>query len=36
MPQPPDFPITREEPAYLKTLWLRLAVDHALTGRAAH
>ncbi|MGZ8938818.1 MAG: pseudouridine synthase [Limisphaerales bacterium] len=23
-PQPPDFPITREEPAYLKTVWLRL------------
>ena len=25
VPQPPDFPITREEPAYLKTLWLRIA-----------
>ncbi len=24
-PQPPDFPITREEPAHLKTVWLRLA-----------
>lgn len=24
-PQPPDFPITREEPAYLKTVWLRIA-----------
>jgi 23S rRNA (cytosine1962-C5)-methyltransferase len=24
-PQPPDFPITREEPAYLKTVWLRLS-----------
>jgi 23S rRNA (cytosine1962-C5)-methyltransferase len=23
-PQPPDFPIHREEPAYLKTVWLRL------------
>jgi 23S rRNA (cytosine1962-C5)-methyltransferase len=23
-PQPPDFPVTRAEPAYLKTLWLRL------------
>jgi 23S rRNA (cytosine1962-C5)-methyltransferase len=23
-PQPPDFPIHREEPAYLKTLWLRI------------
>lgn len=23
-PQPPDFPVTREEPAYLKTLWLRI------------
>jgi 23S rRNA (cytosine1962-C5)-methyltransferase len=24
-PQPPDFPITRAEPAYLKTVWLRIA-----------
>ncbi len=24
VPQPPDFPISRVEPAYLKTLWLRL------------
>ena len=24
VPQPPDFPVTRDEPAYLKTLWLRL------------
>jgi len=23
-PQPPDFPIEREEPAYLKTVWLQL------------
>ena len=23
-PQPPDFPITRQEPAYLKTVWLRV------------
>ena len=23
-PQPPDFPIHREEPAYLKTVWLRV------------
>lgn len=23
-PQPPDFPITRDEPAHLKTLWLRV------------
>ncbi len=23
-PQPPDFPVTREQPAYLKTLWLRV------------
>ena len=23
-PQPPDFPVTREEPAYLKTVWLRI------------
>ena len=25
VPQPPDFPISRTEPAYLKTIWLRLA-----------
>jgi 23S rRNA G2069 N7-methylase RlmK/C1962 C5-methylase RlmI len=25
VPQPPDFPVTRDEPAYLKTLWLRVA-----------
>ncbi len=25
VPQPPDFPITRDEPAYLKTVWLRLS-----------
>jgi 23S rRNA (cytosine1962-C5)-methyltransferase len=24
VPQPPDFPISREEPAYLKTIWLRI------------
>jgi 23S rRNA (cytosine1962-C5)-methyltransferase len=24
VPQPPDFPITRSEPAYLKTVWLRM------------
>jgi 23S rRNA (cytosine1962-C5)-methyltransferase len=24
LPQPPDFPITRAEPAYLKTLWARV------------
>ena len=23
-PQPPDFPVTREEPAYLKTVWVRV------------
>ena len=23
-PQPPDFPITKAEPAYLKTLWLKI------------
>ena len=23
-PQPPDFPISRAEPAYLKTVWLRI------------
>jgi len=24
VPQPPDFPMTREEPGYLKTIWLRV------------
>ena len=24
-PQPPDFPISRAEPGYMKTLWLRLS-----------
>jgi 23S rRNA (cytosine1962-C5)-methyltransferase len=24
-PQPPDFPVSRGEPAYLKTLWLRIS-----------
>jgi len=24
IPQPPDFPVTREEPGYLKTLWLKV------------
>jgi 23S rRNA (cytosine1962-C5)-methyltransferase len=23
-PQPPDFPVSREDPAYLKTVWLRI------------
>ena len=25
VPQPPDFPVTREEPAHLKTVWLRIS-----------
>jgi 23S rRNA (cytosine1962-C5)-methyltransferase len=25
VPQPPDFPVSRGEPAYLKTVWLRVA-----------
>ena len=25
VPQPPDFPICRDEPAYLKTVWLRVS-----------
>jgi 23S rRNA (cytosine1962-C5)-methyltransferase len=25
VPQPPDFPISRAEPAYLKTVWMRVA-----------
>jgi hypothetical protein len=24
VPQPPDFPVSRGEPAYLKTVWLRV------------
>ena len=24
-PQPPDFPVSRDEPAYLKTVWLQIA-----------
>jgi 23S rRNA (cytosine1962-C5)-methyltransferase len=26
-PQPPDFPITRQEPGYLKTVWLRISAS---------
>ena len=25
VPQPPDFPITREDPGYLKTVWIRVS-----------
>jgi len=25
VPQPPDFPISREEPAYLKTVWVKVS-----------
>jgi 23S rRNA (cytosine1962-C5)-methyltransferase len=25
VPQPPDFPVIRDEPAYLKTIWLQIA-----------
>ena len=25
VPQPTDFPVSRAEPAYLKTMWLRVA-----------
>jgi 23S rRNA (cytosine1962-C5)-methyltransferase len=25
VPQPPDFPVSRTEPAYLKTIWLKIA-----------
>jgi 23S rRNA (cytosine1962-C5)-methyltransferase len=25
IPQPPDFPITKQDPAYLKTIWLQIA-----------
>jgi 23S rRNA (cytosine1962-C5)-methyltransferase len=25
-PQPPDFPIERDEPGYLKTVWMRVAI----------
>lgn len=27
VPQPPDFPVSREEPAYLKTVWMRVDAD---------
>jgi 23S rRNA (cytosine1962-C5)-methyltransferase len=27
VPQPPDFPVSRAEPAYLKTVWLRIGKD---------
>jgi hypothetical protein len=27
VPQPPDFPVSREEPAYLKTVWIRVDGD---------
>ncbi|MEO8445828.1 MAG: class I SAM-dependent methyltransferase, partial [Gammaproteobacteria bacterium] len=27
VPQPPDFPVSRAEPAYLKTAWLRVGQD---------
>ena len=27
-PQPPDFPVSRDEPAYLKTVWLRVSQVH--------
>ena len=27
-PQPPDFPVSRSEPAYLKTAWLRIRQEH--------
>jgi 23S rRNA (cytosine1962-C5)-methyltransferase len=25
VPQPPDFPVSRAEPAYLKTVWLKVS-----------
>src|SRR5690349_20027414 len=25
VPQPPDFPVTRDQPAYLNTVWMRLS-----------
>lgn len=25
IPQPPDFPVTRDEPAYLKTVWMKIS-----------
>jgi 23S rRNA (cytosine1962-C5)-methyltransferase len=24
VPQPPDFPVSRAEPVYLKTMWMRI------------
>jgi 23S rRNA (cytosine1962-C5)-methyltransferase len=32
VPQPPDFPVSRAEPAYLKTVWLRIAGAHGFSG----
>lgn len=32
VPQPPDFPITRDEPAYLKTVWLRIGPKASSKG----
>jgi 23S rRNA (cytosine1962-C5)-methyltransferase len=32
-PQPPDFPVSRNEPAYLKTVWLRVEQGSSITRR---
>lgn len=33
VPQPPDFPICREQPAYLKTVWMRVGVTKPTKAR---
>jgi 23S rRNA (cytosine1962-C5)-methyltransferase len=30
VPQPPDFPISRTEPAYLKTVWMKIGISKSL------
>jgi 23S rRNA (cytosine1962-C5)-methyltransferase len=34
VPQPPDFPITRAEPAYLKTVWMRITREQPQPSRS--
>lgn len=35
VPQPPDFPISRDEPGYLKTVWMRASQQRAIAPRGA-
>ena len=36
VPQPPDFPISRAEPAYLKTVWMRIGCNKLKNFTAEH